>query len=119
MHTTYALPVARAAFPSERIALPGSLAERRASIENVLVRVGMTQRWLLSRAARLVDATCRYVPELQKAAAEIVALRGAIDAFLDRSGDGLERIEHRRHRRAARLDVKHADRRHDSRKRKR
>lgn len=44
MHSTYALPVARPAFPSERIALPGSLVERRASIQNVLVEVGMTLR---------------------------------------------------------------------------
>ena len=42
VHSTYALLVARAAFPSERIALPCSFVERPASFQNILMEVGMT-----------------------------------------------------------------------------
>ncbi|WP_146014272.1 hypothetical protein [Paraburkholderia rhynchosiae] len=43
-HSTYVLPVARATFSSQRIALPGSLEERHAPIQNVWIKVGMTLR---------------------------------------------------------------------------
>lgn len=44
VHSIDALPVARVAFPSKRIASPGVLIELCASIQNVLIEVAMTLR---------------------------------------------------------------------------
>ena len=41
MHDMYALPVAGGAFPAQRITLPCSLVERRTSIQDVLIEIGM------------------------------------------------------------------------------
>ena len=44
MNGIYALPVARAAFPSKRIALPDALVERGPSIQDVLIKIRMALR---------------------------------------------------------------------------
>jgi hypothetical protein len=44
MNGIYALPVARAAFPSKRIALPDALVERGSSIQDVLIKIRMALR---------------------------------------------------------------------------
>jgi hypothetical protein len=65
MHSIYALPVARAALPSKRIALAGTRVERRASIQNLVVEVGMAlrRRYEPDRAVCLSSQESKYHPK--------------------------------------------------------
>ena len=45
MDYSNALPVARGAFPAQRITLPRSLVERCTSTQDVLIEIGMTLGW--------------------------------------------------------------------------
>ena len=42
MHDMYALPVARGAFPAQRITLPGALVKRCTAIQDALIKICMT-----------------------------------------------------------------------------